>query len=74
VYPDGGHAGVLELTGLMPWSGFIWTVFDNMRDARSVVPFLSQFVAMPKAIIESVRYGKRDGPYLPFSITLVENW
>ena len=72
IYPEGGHAGVMELSGLIPWTGYLWTKLNDLRDQRSRIAFTSQFVTMPKALIESLRFGQRDGPYLPFSITLVE--
>ena len=73
IYPEGGHAGVIELSGLIPWTGYLWTKLNDMRDARTRISFISQFVTTPKAIIESLRFGRRDGPYLPFNLTLVED-
>ena len=72
-YPEGGHAGVLELSGLVPWSGYAWQTLNDMRDARSRISYIGEFCTMPKAIIESLRFGRRDGPYIPFNLTLLEN-
>lgn len=73
VFPEGGHAGILELQGLVPWTGYSWQTFADMRDARARISYIGQFCSMPKAIIESLRFGSRDGPYVPFNLTLVED-
>ena len=73
IYPEGGHAGVLDLSGLVPWTGYTWQKLSDLTDARVKVSFIGQFSTMPKAIIESLRFGKRDGPYVPFTATLVES-
>jgi len=73
VFPEGGHAGVLELTGIIPWTGYSWQTLVDMRDARTRISYIGQFCTMPKALIESLRFGDKDGPYLPFSLTLVED-
>jgi len=73
IYPEGGHAGVIELSGLIPWSTYAWQTLIVMRDARIRVSYIGQFCTMPKAIVESLRFGSRDGPYIPFNLTLIED-
>ena len=73
IYPEGGHAGVLDLSGLLPWSGYYWQKLGDMRDARTRISFIGQYSTMPRGIIESLRFGSRDGPYVPFSLTLIED-
>jgi len=72
VYPEGGHAGVLELSGLVPWAGWGWAGFSALRDLRYRVSYVGQFCTLSKAYVESIRFGLRDGPYIPFTLTLVE--
>jgi hypothetical protein len=73
VYPEGGHAGVIELSGMVPWIGWQWQKLIDMRDTRTRISYFGQFCSLPKAFIESLRFGNRDGPYIPFSLTLVED-
>ena len=72
IYPEGGHAGVIELSGLVPWTGYAWQTLIAMRDARVSVSYFGQFSSVGIAAVESLRFGSRDGPYLPFTMTLVE--
>lgn len=73
VYPEGGHAGVVELSGIVPWTGWQWQKLRDMLDNRTRISYFGQFCSVPKAYIESLRFGRRDGPYVPFNITLVED-
>ena len=73
VYRDGGHAGTIEVSGLVPWASYDWQTMLDMRDNGDKVAFQGQYVTVPSARIESLRFGRRDGPYVPFSLTLIED-
>lgn len=73
VYAEGGYAGTLDLAGLIPRTGYAWMTLAAMRDARARIGFIGQFVVMPNAIMEALSYSSRDGPYMPFSLTLIED-
>lgn len=73
VYAEGGHAGTVELSGMIPWDDYSWQVLADMAKARERVALIREFDSVPRAIIESLRWGKREGGYLPFSVTLVED-
>ena len=73
IYPEGGHAGVLELSGLIPWASMQWQQMIDLADLRGRVGYTGQYCSMPKAYIESLRFGSRDGPYIPFNMTLIED-
>lgn len=73
VYRDGGHAGTIDMSGLVPWNCFDWQTMADMRDNGDKVAFQGQYVVMPSARIESLRFGDRDGPYVPFALTLTED-
>jgi hypothetical protein len=74
VYAEGGHAGTIDVSGLIPWDSYDWQTLMNMRDNRDKVAFQGQYVTIPSARIESLRFGKRAGPYVPFNMTLIEDW
>jgi len=73
VYHDGGHAGTIRLSGLIPWASFDWQTIADMRDNGDKVAYQSRYVQMPSARIEALSFGRRAGPYVPFSITLIED-
>lgn len=72
-YRDGGHAGTIDLSGMVPWNSFDWQTMADMRDNGDKVAFQGQYVVLPSARIESLRFGRRDGPYVPFTLTLIED-
>jgi len=73
VYHDGGHAGTTTLNGLIPWESYDWQMLCDMRDARRRVAFQGQYVVLHSARIEALQFGRRAGPYVPFSMTLIED-
>ena len=73
VYRDGGHAGTTQLNGMVPWASYDWQLLADMRDNGDKVAFQGRYVQMPSARIEALTYGRRNGPYLPFSLTLIED-
>lgn len=73
VFPDGGHAGTIRLTGLIPWASFDWQAMADMRDNQDKVAYQSRYTHLPSARIEALSFGKRNGPYVPFSLTLIED-
>lgn len=73
VYRDGGNAGTIDISGLVPWLSYDWQTMMDMRDNGDKVAFQGQFVVMPSARIESLRFGQRAGPYVPFTLTLIED-
>ncbi len=73
VYRDGGNAGTIDLSGLVPWNSYDWQTIADMRDNGDKVAFQGQYVVLPSARIEALRFGKRAGPYVPFSLTLIED-
>lgn len=74
VHAEGGHAGTIDISGLVPWDSYDWQTMINMRDGRDKVAFQGQYVTLPSARIEALRFGKRAGPYVPFTLTLIEDW
>jgi len=74
VHAEGGHAGTIDLSGIVPWNSYDWQTMMSMRDNRDKIAFQGQYVTVPSARIESLRFGKRAGPYVPFSLTLIEDW
>ncbi len=73
VYRNGGHAGTIDLSGMVPWSSYDWQTMLDMRDNGDKVAYQGQYVTIPSARIEALRFGRRDGPYVPFSLTLIED-
>lgn len=69
----GGHAGTLTLQGVVPWAGFKWKALETIRDSGYRVGLATQFVTVPRARIEDLSPGRRDGIWLPFTLTLVED-
>lgn len=70
---EAGSAGVLSLSCQVPWAGFQFQKLADMRDAHARVSYVGEFCSMPKALIESLRPGRQDGPYIPYNIVLVED-
>jgi hypothetical protein len=73
VYRDGGHAGTIGLSGLVPWASFDWQTLSDMRDNGDKVAFQGQYVTMYSGRIEALQFGRRAGPYVPFTLTLIED-
>jgi hypothetical protein len=70
---EAGSAGVLNLSCQVPWAGFQFQTLADMRDAHSRISYIGEHCSMPKALIESLRPGRQDGPYIPYNIVLVED-
>ena len=73
VYRDGGNAGTTTLSGMVPWNSYDWQTMADMRDNGDKVAFQGQYVTMHSARIEALRFGRRAGPYVPFTLTLIED-
>lgn len=73
VYRDGGHAGTITLSGLVPWASYDWQTMMDMRDNGDKVAYQSRYVTLPSARIEALGFQRRSGPYLSFSMTLIED-
>ena len=70
---EAGSAGTLSLSCQVPWTGFQFQKLADMRDAHTRVAYIGEYCSMPKALIESLRPGRQDGPFIPYNIVLVED-
>lgn len=73
VYHDGGHAGTSRVSGILPWASYDWQTLMDMRDNGDKVAFQSRYVTLPSARIEALSFGRKSGPYIPFTMTLIED-
>jgi hypothetical protein len=75
VYPRGGRAGVITITGFMEWSSFYHEYLQELLDTQSRMYLFSNWVQLPRCRATGrVSAPTRPGQTIvPFSLTLIED-
>lgn len=75
IYPRGGRAGVITISGFLEWTSFWHEYLQEMLDGKHRMYFISLFVQLPRCRVT----GRISAPtkpgqtIVPFSMTLIED-
>lgn len=75
IYPRGGKAGVITVTGFLEWSSYYHEYLQELLDSRSRMYLFSPWVQLPRCRATGrVSAPTRPGQTIvPFSLTLIED-
>ena len=73
VYHMGSHAGVVTVTGKIPWSSWAFQSISDLIASKQRVSFFSMYTHVPICRIERASFRPAEGSYVEFTITLVED-